>query len=176
MKKTVITGTIILITIVLLMLQLSIFNNLKLFNVKPNLFLILLTSLVVYTNKKTTYVFFILTGIILDLLLGGMIGITSISMLISSIIIMSFKNILTKKNMANFLLFILIVTIFYELVYNLIRIGLTNTSFDIYILKIIAIESIYNILISIIIYPIIEKIGNEIYPEYKKSNILTKYF
>lgn len=176
MKKTVITGTIILITIVLLMLQLSIFNNLKLFNVKPNLFLILLTSLVVYTNKKTTYVFFILTGIILDLLLGGMIGITSISMLISSIIIMSFKNILTKKNMANFLLFILIVTIFYELVYNLIRIGLTNTSFDIYILKIISIESIYNILISIIIYPIIEKIGNEIYPEYKKSNILTKYF
>lgn len=176
MKKTVITGTIILITIVLLMLQLSIFNNLRLFNVKPNLFLILLTSLVVYTNKKTTYVFFILTGIILDLLLGGMIGITSISMLISSIIIMSFKNILTKKNMANFLLFILIVTIFYELVYNLIRIGLTNTSFDIYILKIISIESIYNILISIIIYPIIEKIGNEIYPEYKKSNILTKYF
>lgn len=176
MKKTVITGTIILITIVLLMLQLSIFNNLKLFNVKPNLFLILLTSLVVYTNKKTTYVFFILTGIILDLLLGGMIGITSISMLISSIIIMSFKNILTKKNMANFLLFILIVTIFYELVYNLIRIGLTNTPFDIYILKIIAIESIYNMLISIIIYPIIEKIGNEIYPEYKKSNILTKYF
>lgn len=176
MKKTVITGTIILITIVLLMLQLTIFNNLRLFNVKPNLFLILFTSLVVYTNKKTTYVFFILTGIILDLLLGGMIGITSISMLISSIIIMSFKNILTKKNMANFLLFILIVTIFYELVYNLIRIGLTNTSFDIYILKIIAIESIYNILISIIIYPIIEKIGNEIYPEYKKSNILTKYF
>lgn len=176
MKKTVITGTIILITIVLLMLQLTIFNNLRLFNVKPNLFLILLTSLIVYTNKKTTYVFFILTGIILDLLLGGMIGITSISMLISSIIIMSFKNILTKKNMANFLLFILIVTIFYELVYNLIRIGLTNTSFDIYILKIIAIESIYNILISIIIYPIIEKIGNEIYPEYKKSNILTKYF
>lgn len=176
MKKTVITGTIILITIVLLMLQLTIFNNLRLFNVKPNLFLILLTSLIVYTNKKTTYVFFILTGIILDLLLGGMIGITSISMLISSIIIMSFKNILTKKNMENFLLFILIVTIFYELVYNLIRIGLTNTSFDIYILKIIAIESIYNMLISIIIYPIIEKIGNEIYPEYKKSNILTKYF
>ena len=42
--------------------------------------------------------------------------------------------------------------------------------------KILAIEIIYNIMITIIIYPILQKFGYYIENEYKGNKILTRYF
>ena len=42
--------------------------------------------------------------------------------------------------------------------------------------KILIIESLYNVILTIIIYPIIQLTGYDIEEEYKGSKILTKYF
>lgn len=43
-------------------------------------------------------------------------------------------------------------------------------------IKILLVEIIYNILITIILYPLIQKCGYYIENEYKGNKILTKYF
>ena len=43
-------------------------------------------------------------------------------------------------------------------------------------LKILCIETLYNIIIAIIIYPLIQKFGYYIENEYKGNRLLTKYF
>jgi hypothetical protein len=43
-------------------------------------------------------------------------------------------------------------------------------------IKILFVETIYNILLSIIFYPAIQKFGYSIERTFKKNNILTRYF
>ena len=43
-------------------------------------------------------------------------------------------------------------------------------------LKILLIECLYNVLLTIILYPIIQKLGYMIDRNFKRSNILTRYF
>ena len=45
-----------------------------------------------------------------------------------------------------------------------------------YFFKIVVIEIIYNILLSIILYPLMQKLGYSIDRVFKKNNILTRYF
>ena len=45
-----------------------------------------------------------------------------------------------------------------------------------YFIKIVLIEILYNILLSIILYPLIQKFGYSIERIFKKTNILTRYF
>ena len=45
-----------------------------------------------------------------------------------------------------------------------------------YFFKIVLIEILYNVLLSIILYPIIQKLGYSIDRNFKKNNILTRYF
>jgi len=42
--------------------------------------------------------------------------------------------------------------------------------------KILLIETVYNIILTIIIYPIIQLTGYDVEEEYKGSKILTRYF
>ena len=43
-------------------------------------------------------------------------------------------------------------------------------------IKILLIETLYNIIITIILYPLIQKFGYAIEEEYKGNKILTRYF
>ena len=43
-------------------------------------------------------------------------------------------------------------------------------------IKILLIEAMYNIIVTIILYPLLQKFGYEIEEEYKGNKILTKYF
>lgn len=45
-----------------------------------------------------------------------------------------------------------------------------------YFAKILAIEVLYNILLTILLYPSIQKVGYSIDRTFKKTNILTRYF
>ena len=45
-----------------------------------------------------------------------------------------------------------------------------------YFAKILAIEVLYNVLLTILFYPFIQKVGYGIDRTFKKTNILTRYF
>lgn len=65
----------------------------------------------------------------------------------------------------------------YEAIVYFLNYLILDTNLEILIfLKILAIEVIYNIIITIIIYPLIKKFGYYIEHEYKGNKILTRYF
>ena len=45
-----------------------------------------------------------------------------------------------------------------------------------YFIKMVVIEILYNVLLTIILYPLIQKLGYVIDRNFKKQNILTRYF
>ena len=77
---------IIILFIIALFIQLFIFNNMELFGVKPNLILICVIVVGLYTNIYSSTIFSFLVGIIVDLLFGSggmfIISYTAIGMLL----------------------------------------------------------------------------------------------
>ena len=68
-------------------------------------------------------------------------------------------------------------TFVYELIVYLLNYFLLDANLEIFIfLKILVIEVIYNIILTIIIYPLLKKFGYYIEHEYKDDKILTRYF
>ena len=68
-------------------------------------------------------------------------------------------------------------TIIYELgcyIFNILTLGITAEIFV--FSKILLIEVIYNLLIIIIIYPLMQKLGHMLEEVFKTKNILTRYF
>lgn len=80
---------IIILFIIALFIQLFIFNNMELFGVKPNLILICVIVVGLYTNIYSSTIFSFLVGIIVDLLFGSggmfIISYTAIGMLLGYI-------------------------------------------------------------------------------------------
>jgi len=68
-------------------------------------------------------------------------------------------------------------TIVYEFILYLLQIILLAVKIDILpFLKIVGIEMLYNMMIVIIIYPIIQSLGKLIERVFKEKKTLTKYF
>ena len=68
-------------------------------------------------------------------------------------------------------------TIIYELGYYLLSGLIIGFDYEwLNFIRIIIFEIIYNVLITIILYPLIQKTGYEIDRSFKKNNILTRYF
>lgn len=75
------------------------------------------------------------------------------------------------------ILIIAINTIFYESFSYIISIWkLSVTNELISFIKILGIEVFYNILLTIIIYPFIQKVGEELTNTFKNKNIINKIF
>ncbi len=69
------------------------------------------------------------------------------------------------------------ITLICEIVSYLIQIILFKLSIEIFIFtKIVVIEALYNVIIVIIIYPLIEKFGEVLTKIFKEKNIFTKYY
>ena len=72
---------------------------------------------------------------------------------------------------------VLVATIIFEIIRYFINYVLLSNSVEILnFAKILAIEVIYNLILTIIIYPLIQKAGYYIENEYKGNKILTRYF
>lgn len=83
----------------------------------------------------------------------------------------------SKESRITIILMVIVSTFIYEIgsyllgyfIYDYI---LEITSF----IKILLIESLYNVLITIILYPMMQNLGYKIEEEYKGNKILTRYF
>ena len=68
-------------------------------------------------------------------------------------------------------------TIIFEVITYLLNYIFASSNIEIiYFIKTLAIEVIYNLIITIIIYPILQKFGYNIENEYKGNRVLTRYF
>ena len=118
-----------------------------------------------------------LCGTLLDLFVGTNIGVTGILLALVGFLGGYFDNNFSKDSKITIIIMVVGVTFAYEFVKYLINVFIFKWNLElIAFFKILFIELIYQFLITIILYPLMRKIGYEIENVFKGNNILTRYF
>lgn len=170
MKKAIGIFLILLLFLITYFLQVNIFNYLKIFEVKPNLFIEMCVIIGLFTTPKYGFISGIVSGLLLDIYAGTNIGTSAIMLglvgLISGIIEKNF----TKESRITQMVIIFISTIVYEIGIYILRIMFLNISLEILsVIKIVFVEALYNCILSIIFYSIMLKIGKILEGIYKEN-------
>jgi len=143
----------------------------------PNVFIILMLYIGLYMGRTMGVIYGIIYGILIDIWVGKSLGLTSVALALVGILGGLFDKTLSKDSRLTVLLMGAICTIIYEIVLYFFYYMFFKINIEIYsFLKILFIETIYNVLLIIIVYPLMKATGYEIENEIKGDRILTRYF
>ena len=177
MKKLVINLFLILTIFIIYFLQSNFFNWFNIAGVMPNVFIIFVLFVGLFTNKTVGTAYGVVIGLILDLLFSQKIGIQAVTLGLVGFLAAIFDKNFSKDSRMTIMLMVLGSTVIVEVLNYLLAYMFININVEIVnFVKILAIEVIYNMILIIIIYPLIQKFGYEIENEYKGNKILTRYF
>ena len=120
-----------------------------------------------FIGKKVGIIFAIITGILLDLLGGKII------VILSDIYDKNFS----KDSKIAIMLMVISTTTIYEVGVYMLNIIKTSSNIEFFAFtKILVVEIIFNAILTIILYPIIQKAGMYLENNFKEPKILTRYF
>ncbi len=177
MKKFLINIVLILIIFVIYFLQSNFFNWFTIAGVMPNLFVIFILFVGLFANKMMGTIYGMVLGLFLDVLFREKIGVSFIALGLVGFIATIFDKNFSKDSRMTIMLMVAGLTFLYETIVYFAN-GIIN-SINIEILsfaRILIIEIIFNLFITIIIYPLIQKFGYYMENELKGNKILTRYF
>ena len=141
------------------------------------MFVIFMMFIGLYMGRTMGTIYGIMAGILIDFWVGKNIGLTSVALALIGIISGALEKTLSKDSRITVLLMGVICTIIYEIALYFLQFIVLGINFEILnFIKILLIETIYNILLIIILYPIISNVGYEVENEIKGDKILTRYF
>ena len=176
MKKVLINLALILIGFVIYFLQANFFSWFTIGGIRPNLFVIYILFIGLFGNQIMGIVYGAVWGIFLDLVYKTNVGINLAGLVLIGLIAILFNKNFSKDSRIT-IMFMVFGTIIFEILTYFISYVLYSTNVEILsFLKILIVEVIYNILITIIIYPALQKFGYYIENTYKGNKILTRYF
>lgn len=177
MRKLAIVISLILIFFLTYFLQVNIFSYFTIAGISPNLFVIYILFIGLYATQFLGTSFGVIFGLILDLLFGRTIGISAVMLCIVAYLGSYFDKNFSKESRLTIIFMVIGSTLIYEFgAYFLNSIILEFDRELLYFTKIVVVEILYNILITIILYPLIQKFGYVIDRNLKHTNILTRYF
>ena len=177
MKKFLIHVGLILTFIVIYLIQTIFFTHFTIAGIMPNVFIILMLYIGLYMGRTMGVIYGIIYGILIDIWVGKSLGLTSVALALVGILGGLFDKTLSKDSRLTVLLMGAICTIIYEIVLYFFYFIFFKINIEIYsFLKILFIETIYNVLLIIIVYPLMKATGYEIENEIKGDRILTRYF
>ena len=177
MKKTLIVICLILSFLIIYLLQSNFFSWFNIAGVKPNLFVILVLMIGLFIGKRAGIMFGILFGLSLDFFIGKSIGISSVVLGIIGFIGGYLDKNFSKDSRITMITMIVMATFLYEIGVITFNYFINEAQIRIiYVIKTLIIELIYNSIITIIIYPLIMKLGYRIEENFKENRILTRYF
>ncbi len=159
------------------LLQSTIFLNFKIFGVLPNLILIFLICVNIFTDRYIFFILAVLLGMLYDINFSSVLGVTSAAYILMGILNVYLSKIYYSNDKLIYILKTGILTITFNFIVYIIMLTLSLNNFEIInFIKISIIQAIYNIILTIILYPIIIKFGTKISEEYATENIFTRYF
>lgn len=177
MKKVIINIIFVLIFFITYFLQCNFFNWFTISGVMPNLFVILIIWIGLFGNKFMGVTYGIIIGFFLDYIFKSKVGITAITLGLVGLIAKIFDKNFSKDSRITIMLIVGVLTAFYEIVSYFANYIVFSTQIEIMsFVKILVIEVIYNVILTVILYPIIQKFGYYVENEYKGNQILTRYF
>ena len=177
MKKTIITICLILTFFIIFFLQANVFQTFTIAGIMPNLFVIFILFVGLYANVTLGLSFGVICGLIIDFVYSKSIGITAVMLCVVGYLGAYFDKNFSKENKITIIVMVAVATIIYEIGYYVLSSIILGFDLEIfYFVKILLVEVLYNILLSIILYPMIQKFGYSVDRAFKKNNILTRYF
>lgn len=177
MKKILINIAIIISFVFIYLLQSNVFTWFKIAGVMPNVFVILMLYIGLFMGRNSSIVYGAIFGVLVDIFISRKLGITSIMLIIIGIIADWFDKNFSKDNRITVMAMVAIITIIYEIGSYMLNYTFLNINVEILAFgKTLLIETLYNTILTIIIYPIMQLTGYDVEEEYKGSKILTRYF
>jgi rod shape-determining protein MreD len=158
-------------------LQSNFFNWFTIYSVKPNLFVILILCMGLFGGKVVGTAAGVIYGLIIDLFIGKSIGLSAIMLGMIGFAGGYLDKNFSKERRLNMMLMCIGTTFGYELGLYVLNILKYQMNIEILsFLKIIFIELIYNSMLIIIFYPLIQKLGLYMERTFKETKILTRYY
>ncbi len=177
MRKFSIIIVLILAFFIIYFLQENVFNAFTISGIKPNLFIIYILFIGLFANQFVGISFGVVCGLVLDLLYGKTIGVSAIMLCAIGYLGSYFDKNFSKENKITIIFMVVGATIIFEFGSYFINSLVLDFEREYWsFIKIIFVEIIYNTLLSIILYPMIQKLGYLVDRNFKKNNILTRYF
>lgn len=177
MKNTLIVIGMILLFLILYFLQINFFNWFTIAGISPNLFVIFILFVGLFAGKRVGIPLGLVVGLSLDFFISKKIGISGIMLGVIGALGGILDKNFSKDSRMTIILMTAIVTFVYELGTYLLNYLIVSSTIEmIPFLKITIIEMIYNILLVIIFYPLLQKAGYYIEEVFREKKILTKYF
>lgn len=177
MKKVIAVMLLILSFFIIYFLQSNFFTWFTIARIQPNLFVIFILLIGLFAGKKLGLILGIIFGFYLDVVIGRQIGISGIMLGIIGLAGEYLDKNFSKESRITIILMIICSTVVFEIgsyLFSLLTLSITAEIVS--FLKILLIETLYNVIITIIIYPIIQKLGHILEETFKTRNILTRYF
>ena len=169
----IVVGTFLLVYL----LQTNLFAYLTIRGVKPNLYIIYISCIGLFMGKRKGAIAGMIIGFFLDIMIGQVVGVTSILLGIVGLATEYIDEHYSKDNLLAFVVIICIMTFAYESGYYLVKMVMSEFTFELTpFLKITLLETLYNGLLTIIFYPLIKKAGYYVQNVYKRKKLLTRYF
>ncbi len=177
MRKAVAILILILTFFITYLLQVNFFSWFTIASIKPNLFIILTLFVSLFAGTKVGIPYGIIIGLFCDLLLGKTIGINAVMLGIIAFVAGYLDKNFSKESRITIMLMVMGVTCFFELgSYIMQIIELSILIEPLPFLITLLIEIFYNAILTIILYPIIQKIGQYLEETFKEPKILTTYY
>jgi len=177
LKKTIINIALILIAFIIYFLQANFFSWFTMAGVMPNLFIILILFIGLFASKTMGTIYGVTIGIVLDFIIGDRIGINAVSLGIIGFLSGIFDKNFSKDSRMTIMVMVICATAIFEILNYILSYIFLEINIEIFIfIKILIVEILYNSILTIIIYPLIQKFGYYIENEYKGNKILTRYF
>lgn len=177
MKKALTIILLIISFLIVYFLQSNFFSWFTIAGVKPNLFIILVLFVSLFAGMKIGIPFGVLTGLFLDIIIGKNIGIYAIMLGLTGIIGGYFDKNFSKDSRITIMLMVIGSTCVFEIGSYILQVIELSIHVEIMPFVItLLIEVIYNTILTIILYPMIQTLGYKIEDIFKGQKILTRYF
>lgn len=170
----VISLILLILFFIIYFLQANIFPHITIAGVVPNLFVMFILFIGLYGNSFLAIMFGIFCGLWIDIIYGNCLGITSASLTIVGFIASWFDSLWSKDEKISIIIMVIVSTVIFEMTSYFLKSVIFEFEFELILfLKILGIEGLYNMLLTIILFLPIKKMGYRMERSLKRSNMYT---
>ncbi len=177
MRKLAIAVILLVVFLILLFLQVNIFPFIPIAGILPNLLVVFVLYIGLFTNTFFGVGSGVAFGLIIDSLYSSRIGITAVMLAVVGFLGAYFDKNFSKESKITIIFMVAGSTVLFEIGRYVLNGAIIGYEFEwLSFVKILLIEVLYNVLLTIIFYPLIRKTGFGIDRVFKRTNLLTRYF
>ena len=177
MKKILTIIILCIVFVIIYLLQINLFSWFTIAGIKPNVFVILVLWIGLFTGRKYGAILGTVFGFVIDILGSRVIGISAVVLGIIGFAGGYLEKNLSKDSKMTVILLVMGATAVYEIVVYVYKAIILSSNIEIMIfVQKLLIEILYNALLTIILYPLMQKFGYKIEEIFKNPQILTRYF